>query len=88
MKRRMVEGFKGNATISSKINLGMIKRYYYLSAMKNLKISDDTHQELKRFAANNNGKMTDFANNWIVYCLTKFGHTFKVKKQQPKSKKP
>jgi len=55
--------------------------------MKNLKISDDTHQELKRFAANNNGKMTDFANNWIVYCLTKFGHTFKPKKQSPKTKK-
>lgn len=55
--------------------------------MKNLKIADNTHQELKRYGADNKIGVSLVANAAIQIYLSNRGHKFKPQKQLSKPKK-
>lgn len=55
---------------------GFLKKYldgiflfFYLSAMKNIKIPEKTHKELKVFAAKHNNEMSVVANTAIIFYM-------------------
>jgi hypothetical protein len=75
LKRRMVEGFKGNATISSKINLDGTRDTYYLSCMKQAtkyprktrtyKATDAVYKKARKVAKSKKESLSTVIEGWV-----------------------